>query len=155
MQKLTNLWKMHEWTMGKIFDGFSAEDFAERVHGLNPANWIIGHMTGSRKHLGNWLGMEFEFTDADKPFDMGAKPDDMPNDVDGETLLAEFMRVNEAFMKHLESLTPEDLEHKIENEFPLQPKTREGALQFMYFHEAYHLGQLSAIRVQLGKGSWR
>jgi hypothetical protein len=46
------------------------------------------------------------------------------------------------------------LEEPIEFEFPNQPQTRLGALQFLCMHEAYHCGQLGQIRVQLGKGSW-
>ena len=46
------------------------------------------------------------------------------------------------------------LEEPIEEAFPSSPKTRLGALQFLLLHECYHVGQLGALRVILGKGSW-
>ena len=36
----------------------------------------------------------------------------------------------------------------------MTPKTRLGALQFLLMHEGYHIGQLGALRVMAGKGSW-
>lgn len=98
--------------------------------------------------------MEEKITAQDRLFDVGTDPDQVPDDVDGPALLAEFQALHGRFLEHLDGMSAEDLAAKTEMQFPESPQTRLGALQFLLMHEGYHMGQLGALRVMTGKGSW-
>jgi uncharacterized damage-inducible protein DinB len=49
-----------------------------------------------------------------------------------------------------EELTDADLAAKAPFQFPVDDDTILGVIAFMAMHESYHIGQLSAIRRQLG-----
>ncbi len=121
---------------------------------MNPAIWILGHVLRERKLCANLLGMEEPITPRDDLFDRGTRPEDLPGDLEGAVLLDEFAELHPRFTGHLERMGPEDLARGIEVEFPATPKTRQGANQFLLMHEGYHLGQLGALRVMVGRGSW-
>ncbi|MHC4471613.1 MAG: DinB family protein [Planctomycetota bacterium] len=154
MDKQAHIFGVHAWSTGMILEDFEGDEWRFRPHGMNNALWIIGHLVLDRKALGNILGMSEEITDRDRLFDVGTKPDDVPEDVDGGALLAEFRELHGRFIEHLGTLTDEDLMVESEMEFPESPKTRLGALQFLLMHEGYHIGQLGALRVMAGKGAW-
>ena len=121
---------------------------------MSNALWILGHVIVDRKMLGNILGMDEEITQRDRLFEAGTKPDDVPEDVAGEEVLAEYQAFHERFVTHLQGLSDEDLNHPTEAQFPMTPQTRIGAVQFLLMHEGYHVGQLGALHVMMGKGAW-
>jgi hypothetical protein len=121
---------------------------------MNHALWILGHVLLDRKMLGELLGMEVENKDRDRLFDVGTKPEGVPEEIAGPEILAEFRAFHEAFAAHLDAMTDDDLAVPTEVEFPMTPQTRLGALQFLLMHEGYHVGQLGALHVMNGKGGW-
>ena len=154
MIRMINAWNIDAWLLGRILDGFAGEDWRTGPEGSNPALWILGHLLTERRHLCRELGMDEPVVERDSVFGRGTKPEGVPEDVSGEDLAAEFQEVHGRFVRHLEAMSAEDLEVPIENEYPEMPKTRLGALQFLFLHECYHIGQLGTLRVMLGKGSW-
>ena len=154
MDKQAHIFRVTAWSLGMTLDDFDRAAWRFQPHGMNHALWILGHVLLERKALGNILGMGEEITERDKLFDVGTKPEDVPDDVEGKALLAEFQAFHARFLEHLEGMTDEDLAVETEMQFPESPQTRLGALQFLLMHESYHVGQLGSLRVMAGKGSW-
>jgi uncharacterized damage-inducible protein DinB len=154
MIRMKEIYGVNHWMAGACLDGFAGEDWWTRVSGSNPAIWQLGHILSSRKYVAGILGAEVTESPVDELFGIGTNPDDLPRDLDPAALLEEFNQVHAAMIAHLETMTPEDLEADVTDEFPMMPKTKLGALQFLLMHESYHLGQLGELRVMLGKGSW-
>jgi uncharacterized damage-inducible protein DinB len=154
MIRMMGVWDVNAWILGAALDGFSGEDWRARPNGANPAIWTLGHLLGGRRHVAREMGFDVPVVETDRHFDMGTNPDDVPADLDPAAMLAEYQDFHGEFKAQLEAMDVATLNEPVENEYPRQPKTRAGALQFMLMHEAYHLGQLGMLRVQLGKGSW-
>jgi DinB superfamily len=154
MDKQAHIFAVQAWSVGMILDDFEGDEWRLRPNGMSHALWVLGHVVMERKALGNILGMNEEITDRDRLFDPETKPDDVPEDLDGGALLAEFQTVHGRFLEHLGQMNEDDLAMATEEEFPATPRTRLGALQFLLMHESYHIGQLGALRVMAGKGSW-
>ena len=154
MDKQAHIFNVQSWLVGMTLDDFTAEDWCFRPHGMNHALWILGHLLLERKELGNILGMEEEISDRDHLFEIGTEPEGVPDDLDGAALLEEYQAMHGRFIEHLGQLTEEDLAAETEAQFPETPQTWLGALQFLLMHESYHIGQLGALRVMAGKGSW-
>lgn len=154
MNRQAHIFKVQAWSLGMTLDDFTDEEWRLQPEGMNHAVWILGHILLNRKGLANHLGMSEEITDCDNLFDVGTSPMDVPVEVEGPALLAEYQELQARFIEHLEAMTEEDLAVETEVEFPLTPKNRLGALQFLLMHEAYHMGQLGVLRVMAGKGSW-
>ena len=154
MIRMINLWNINMWLVGKCLEGYEGDDWRKRPEGASPAVWILGHILTTRKFLERVLGTGVPHEDWEERFAMGSDPAELPPDTDGGDLLRDFQETHRRFIKHLEGLAASDLEVEVEEEFPESPKTRLGALQFLFLHESYHVGQLGVTRVQLGKGSW-
>jgi hypothetical protein len=154
MDRQAHIFGVQAWVVNQCLDDFGGDDWRFRPHGMSHALWILGHLVLERKALGNILGMDEKIEDRDQRFQIQTRPDDVPEDVDGKALLAEFGAVHQRFTAHLETMTDEDLAQATEEQFPNTPQTRLGALQFLLMHESYHVGQLGALRVMTGKKSW-
>ncbi|MHC4472378.1 MAG: DinB family protein [Planctomycetota bacterium] len=154
MIRMVNAWNINDWLVGQILDGFEGEDWWKRPEGSNPAVWILGHVLLERKHLYRELGADVEGGESDTLFARGAKPEDLPSDLSPGALVEEFHSVHGRFVAHLSEMSEADLEVAVESEYPEMPKTRLGALQFLFLHETYHVGQLGTLRVMLGKEPW-
>lgn len=154
MIRMLNVFKMTGWLTKRILDGFEGEDWRHMPEGSNHALWILGHIYDSRRYLARLLGLDLPVEDWEHHFDMGTKPEDVPEEIDGPTVLAGFMETQERFLGHLEGLDPSVLDEEVKDRFPEMPQTKLGALQFMQMHESFHVGQLATIRKTLGKPSW-
>ena len=154
MIRQIGIFGVNEWIATASVRGFSVDEWWERPGGANPAIWILGHIYTHRRILAGFLGFEVEPSELDRHFARGSRPDDIPAATDGRALAKEFRAFGKTFTAQLEALDPTSLEESIDVEFPNQPKTRLGALQFLCMHESYHCGQLGQVRVLLGKGSW-
>jgi uncharacterized damage-inducible protein DinB len=154
MIRMMNAWNVNAWVVGRILDGFEGEDWRGRPSGANPAIWLLGHILMERKLLCRELGMDEPPVERDALFAPGTRPEDVPAEIGGEQLAAEFEALHGRLIGHLESMRAEDLEAPVETDYPEMPKTRLGALQFLFLHESYHVGQLGSLRVMLGKESW-
>ena len=158
MERQAHIFGVQAWTVTMCLDDFEGDEWRFRPHGMSHALWILGHLLLERKALANILGMAEEISARDQLFEAGTDPDDVPAevpaDVNGAALLAEFGALHGRFVAHLDTLTPGDLGTETDVEFPMTPKTRLGALQFLLMHESYHVGQLGALRVMAGKGGF-
>ena len=131
--------------------GFThAESLVPAAAGANCANWIVGHMIDSRSAVLELLGQEPLWNEAKgKPFnDHAAWSDPEAVALPWESLLADFEASQERLRAGLAAVTPERLaaHHKPESKRP-----RGMQLNFLQFHEAYHVGQVGLMRRIVGK----
>ena len=147
-------WDLSAWIIGRALEGFEGDDWRTRPGGMSHALWVLGHILNERRETGRILGGDFPETLRDRLFAQGTSPDDVPAGVDPEDVLRDFGDTHEAFLAFLEGLDDAALEEAVDVEIPRAPNTKLAALQFMLTHESYHVGQLGALRVLLGKGGW-
>jgi len=133
--------------------GFTEDDFKKEIGKHNPVIWIIGHLILCRQRLMKTLGHDIDIKESAKQFDMGSKIEDLDHSLTGKELLEEFNQLHQTFMKFLDTVSEETLAQPIERELPNMPKTKEASVQFLNFHETYHLGQLGSLRRIMGKDS--
>lgn len=149
----TDLFKTTAWLIDQAVSDFSEDDYRCRPEGHNPALWILGHVEVCRRHLGLKLGFDMGAADHDAVFNKGGSPDQMPDDLNGEHMLGAFRKTHRHFIETLGSIEPRELSAPIDSVFPNMPKTKAGALRFMFMHESYHTGQLGSLRLLVGRGA--
>jgi uncharacterized damage-inducible protein DinB len=134
----------------KNVEGLTDAEWTRRPDGgANDILWIVGHVTWARsmvlKRLGeNWSKPWFAH------FGRGAKPgDDAAFPTPAEALLAwdESTAVLNAAM---ESVSSDTLAAPLTNGPPSADGKVSGAVNFMAYHETYHIGQASYLRSWLG-----
>ena len=84
-------------------------------------------------------------------FVRGTSPADVPADLDPMVLVRAFHAAQEAMAARWEAVTPEDLARPFARTLPDGSNTVGGAVNFMVWHETYHLGQLGFMRRLAGK----
>ena len=65
-------------------------------------------------------------------------------------LMAEWAELHEATLACLEALTTAELDAQSPASFPTEDTSILGAIAFLAFHEAYHVGQMGLVRKYLG-----
>ena len=134
-------------------DGLSEKELLQSVgDDSNPMIWIVGHLTSSRSSLLNLLGHEHKVPWGGL-FARGATVDDPGQYPPMAEMLAIWKETTAALTARFEALTDEELSAESPRNFPVPDKTIRGAISFMAYHEAYHVGQMAYLRKWLGKGS--
>ena len=135
---------------GNCLDGLSDEQAVTRVvEGTNHVAFLAAHMADSRFFALKVLGQTVENPLA--PVLAGAKTlEDVKGPLPLDATRAAWATVSAALRAALESLTPEQLDAPSTMRFPISDKTLLGVIAFLVQHDAYHLGQLSLLRRQLG-----
>src|SRR5262245_21819791 len=154
MDPLTHLWSLNDWIVAQALEGFEGDDWTRRFSGSNPALWLIGHLVLERKMAAGEAGLDAEIRERDRLFAPGSQPEGLPPGLDGRAIAGEFHALHKRFAAHLKGLDATALAQASARSYPVVPRTRLGALQFLFEHETYHVGQLGLVRVMLGKGSW-
>ena len=133
--------------------GLSEEELLQSVgDDSNPMIWIVGHLTSTRSSLLNLLGHNHEVPWGGL-FARGATIHDPSEYPPMEQMLATWKDTTTALMARFEALSDEELSAQSPRSFPVPDKTIRGAIGFMAYHEAYHVGQMAYLRKWLGKGS--
>ena len=134
----------------RVLDGFSDEAMRFRPEGKgNPAHFVLGHIAATRYDIARLMGLELK-ADWAKLFDRGVELRDAAQYPSVTELRAAFGEVAEAINKRFEELTEVDLSAEPSWEPPGMEKSIRGVLNFLAFHESYHIGQLGYIRKLVG-----
>lgn len=105
--------------------------------------WLLGHVVCARATMLQLLGEEYQKAQGWREhFWMGTEPS-KEFIVPKEELLAAFELLGTKVHAAMEKVTPEQLAAPAGRTFPNGADTVGGALQFLTFHEGYHLGQIS------------
>lgn len=115
----------------------------------NSMLWNAGHVTTSRYFLGNILGLEDKHPWGEL-FDRGQPVVDDDKYPSVEDIKSAFEDITSKLMARFEAITDEELKAEHGYGFPIEDKTRKGAITFLSLHESYHMGQISYTRRLLG-----
>lgn len=132
-------------------EGLTFEELHRRgsVH-TNSMLWIAGHVTLYRHRLLGIVGEELEFpwTDLFARGSEPAAPDRYPEAAD---IIRSWDTVAQHIERRLPQVEEEEWSRPSPRPYPVQDQTLRGAVCFLGFHEAYHLGQMAYVRRILGR----
>jgi len=117
-----------------------------------PMIWMAAHLTQVRHGLLKMLGEATEIP-WDARFGRGStvrSPNEYPR---MEEILDLWSQTAAALRQRLGSLTDAELSAKPPREFRIADKSLRGAIAYLAYHEAYHVGQMAYLRKWLGKES--
>lgn len=117
----------------------------------NSAMWLWAHLTNSRCGLARMLGVERDLFHPEL-FGRGSELVDPSEYPSVEELRAAWKEVTGQIIEGMDSVASADLAEPAPRDFPVEDKTVAGAVTFLAWHEAYHVGQLAAVSKWLGKG---
>ena len=148
---VAQLYAMDTPLYAKALDGLDREALLRRPGGqANGLLWIAGHLAGARCGLARLLGATVRFP-WPRLFVRGAEApgdDDLPE-------VAEIRRAwdegSSAFLARLAEVGEAELEAPSSRPYPIEDKSVRGAIVFLAYHEAYHIGQMSLLRKWLGQ----
>lgn len=129
----------------QITTNFGEEHWLFRVGEASNAYWTLGHLVGYRHRLLTALGQPSEPpTWWEGTFAGGTTP---PATLDppAEDLLADFTATGELLVARLSEVDDATADADCGREMPNGSRTVEGMAHFLYFHEAYHIGQISLL----------
>lgn len=138
---------------GMLADGLDEADWGFRPEGGgNTPHWVLGHLAVSRRSLRRQLGDDLPPESWEQGFGRGTAGDLADDAPTTERLARDFVGSGEKLAELLGAVDAEGAASTWEAGFPDGSTTLEGGCHFMYFHEAYHLGQLGYARAGRGKG---
>lgn len=151
---------VHQFGLGtgmahKALDDLTPEELRRPAEpGLNPALGVMAHLANTRCALLQMLGVERELPWEGR-FGRGGAMNDPEQFPELDVVWAVWEEASTQLEQRFEELTDEELSAPAPRNFPIPDKTMRGAIYFMAYHEAYHMGQLGYLRKWLGKQSLR
>jgi len=140
-------------TIEMLVDGFGTEDWARPASddGGNTAHWIVGHVAVARRSVVRRLGDEIPADEWEQSFEMNVTPAGTAGYPAPEILLEDIRESGKRLTRILAEMTPEQAAEEWGSAFPDGGTTLADGVQFMHFHESYHIGQLGLLRRISGK----
>ncbi len=149
---LVSLYRSSERLFESSLAGLSREQGLTRLGGTgNPLLWIAAHLATSRYGLGFMLGLDCPRPWGER-FTRGSEVGDLAAITGAEEILSAWTGINGALASRLAELGDDELDAPAPRNFPIEDKSVLGALGFLAYHEAYHVGQMALIRKALGLG---
>ena len=152
---LADILRLNTVLFRNCLDGLTDEQAAQRPSGAtNNAAFVAAHLTNSRFHLLNVLGVPEKdplapYLDGRQSLDDLARLPPLGEIQEAWTRAAHLLR------DRLDALTPADLEAPSTARFPLSNGTMMSTLTFLVQHDSYHVGQLSLLRKYCGLPAMR
>jgi uncharacterized damage-inducible protein DinB len=97
------------------------------------------------------VGLVPPVEDWEAAFGRGSSPAQVPGNIDPRMLVQAFRSAQQALAGHWETLTGADLARPLGRTLPDGSDTLGGAVRFLAWHEAYHLGQVGFMRRLAGR----
>jgi len=130
---------------------FSAADWGvSDPVGHNP-RWLVGHLALMRYRAAALVGLALTAPAWEAAFERGSACNEVPAELDPRDLVQAFHAAQAALAGHWDAVTAEQLAKPLGRTLPDGSDTVAGALRFLAWHEAYHLGQLGLFRRLAGK----
>jgi hypothetical protein len=134
----------------RAVDGLSDEEVWMRPGDVsNPMIWVAGHLVYSRSGLAQFLGgprVESWNERFARGVAMGARAE--------YPAMTEVVRawndISRVLFERLEQIGARELSALSPMDFPIGDKSVRGAVGFLTYHEAYHMGQMGYLRKWLG-----
>jgi len=132
-------------------EGLTRDELVRAPEAGNSAIWLWAHLTNTRCALARMLGVERELFHPDL-FGRGSELIDPAEYPSAESISAIWEQATDQLTERFEELSSDDLAEPAPRDFLIEDKSLAGAVTFLSWHEAYHVGQLAAVRKWLGKG---
>lgn len=122
------------------------------AEGANTINWLLGHLVSARYRTLEVVQAELVWDDATRAlYGMDSAPITAETEyaLPIDTLLEAFNQSHERLVAKLETMSDADLSapSMFRHDYIYQ------SLQYLHFHEAYHIGQLTMVAAVLGKST--
>lgn len=143
---IVNMLALNADALVKTLEGVTEDNAYNRPDKVcNSAHFVFGHIVTSRFEMARILGLQAE-NPWGKLFDYGASIQEPSSYPPLAELWAVWKTVCQRIVERLGELTDADL--NAEGPFEVKPmdKTIGGCLNFLAFHETYHIGQLGYVR---------
>ncbi len=136
----------NNYLITKALEDVSDENFFKRPNETtNPIHFLLGHLTHYRYQIAKIFGHKEEFQHS-KLYAMGEKIGKNSQYPSADELKAEWQKITDAMKTYLENADTEILSKETPKKHPIGEQNVIGTLQFLFFHEAYHLGQICIVR---------
>jgi len=142
---------MDEKFLEGLVGDFTNADWVVKDPVGHDARWLVGHLAVTRRRLMAMVGLVPPVEDWEAAFGRGSSPAQVPEHLDPQPLVQAFRSAQQALAGHWETLTGADLARPLGRTLPDGSDTLGGAVRFLAWHEAYHLGQLGFMRRLAGR----
>ncbi len=150
LDQIANHLKLGDHLLKTALENLSEEELHRRGGPQsNSMLWITGHLALSRCRMLKLTGGDRDFPWSDL-FSRGSAMQ-TPNDYPAlDQVLESWDKTSGLLLAALPKMTPEQLFAKSPQSLPGDDKSVRGALSFLVYHEAYHMGQMGYLRKMLG-----
>ncbi len=152
LQTSLQIFQTSDFYLTRSLTGVLPELYTRRVERTNSILWTTGHVTVGRCRLLTMIGHQQEIPWVDV-FGKGSSEQEGMVYPEMEAVLAVFHAASAQLAPSLAVLTEDDLSVEASYDLPASGRTLLGTINYMAYHEAYHIGQISAIRKALGIGA--
>lgn len=147
----TQMFKTSDHYFDRMLAGLDSQDLLQRVGTGNSVLWIAGHVTVGRCRLLTLLGEERTVPWAEV-FGKGSAEKEGVVFPPFDEVREVWESARERLTERLETLSEEDLAKDAPHELPETGRSVLGWINYLAFHEAYHIGQISQARKSMAKG---
>ena len=151
LESIAKVYAVGDSALEALVGDFSPADWRVTDAVGHSAVWIVGHLALLRNRVAALVGPAPAAQPWEAAFGKGTAPADVPADLDPKRLVQSFHAAQKAMAGRWEALTAEDLAKPFGRTLPDGSDTVGGALGYLAWHEAYHLGQLGFLRRLAGK----
>lgn len=151
LMPLAHLYAHGDRALSALVGDFTEGDWRVKDAAGHDSRWILGHLAAVRLRLVGMLGGETLSANWMADFGRGTSAEDMPADLDPEVLLEAFHSAHANAAELWEHVDADRLVLPLGRTLPDGSDTLGGAIRFLLWHEAYHLGQLGLMRRLAGK----
>jgi hypothetical protein len=151
IQSAANAFALGDRFLDRLVGDFTGPDWAVRDAAGHDPRWIVGHIAASRRRVLGLLGCAKPAEPWEAHFGRGSSPGDLPAELDMKALVEDCHASQAAMDPAWATLTVGALAEGLGRTLPDGTDTVCGALRFLAWHEAYHLGQLGLFRRLAGK----
>lgn len=141
---------INDHLIGRALLGLRPDDMRRRPGaGSNPLLWVVGHIVSTRNLMARSLGGGLDLPWASK-FAQKSTFDEAADYPDAAELEKVLRQLSAQLQVRLSQLSDADLSAPGPRDFPIPDKSLRGAIAFLVYHEAYHVGQVGYLKKWLG-----
>ena len=148
---IAHLFAVGDTMLDRLVGDWSATEWLFKDAAGHDARWIVGHLAIQRRRVATWAGHPCAPVDWEGAFQRGSSSAAVPDHLDPRTLVAACHEAQARIAIGWPTLTEAALEQPLGRNLPDGSSTIGGAIRFLAWHEAYHLGQLGLLRRMIGK----
>jgi hypothetical protein len=151
MELLAERYAFNTGAVRGLARGMEEADWSTRHADTNPAHWVLGHIAFYRRRIARVVGIGVAEAEWEAKFAKGTVPSDCSDYPPPDELVNDLNAHSDTIAAAMTAL-PEPKRNEHWATFAGKDHSVESGLSFLYFHETYHIGQLSQLRRLAGHG---